>query len=112
MFHKVDVPGPLLARGPLWFDSCKRPPPISDNYLCILGGRLREVLLYIRDGLLLQIFLYLCIFHSFIYYLVSLLVICRLKRSVRKKNYQSTEKIKGNIEDITWPRGDTKSLLE
>ena len=31
IFHKADVPGPLLRRGPLWFDSCKRPPPISDH---------------------------------------------------------------------------------
>ena len=31
IFHKVDVPGPLLRRGPLWFYSCKRPPPVSDN---------------------------------------------------------------------------------
>ena len=25
IFHKVDVPGPPLGRGALWFDSCKRP---------------------------------------------------------------------------------------
>ena len=31
IFHKVDVPGPLLGRGPMWFDSCKRPPPVSDQ---------------------------------------------------------------------------------
>ena len=31
IFHKVDVPGPLLGREPLQFDSCKRPPPISDH---------------------------------------------------------------------------------
>ena len=43
IFHKVDVPGPPLGRGSLWFDSCKRPPS-----LCILGGRLREVQLYIQ----------------------------------------------------------------
>ena len=35
--HKVDVPWPLLGRGSLWLDSCKR--PLS---LCILGGRLRR----------------------------------------------------------------------
>ena len=29
MFHKEDVPGPLLGRD-LWFDSCKRPPAVSD----------------------------------------------------------------------------------
>ena len=32
------MPGPLLGKGPLWFDSCKRPLT-----LCILRGRLREV---------------------------------------------------------------------
>ena len=31
MFHKVDVPGPLLGRDPLRFDSCKRPSPVSDH---------------------------------------------------------------------------------
>ena len=36
------MPGPLLGRDPLWFDSCKRPPS-----LCILGGCLQEVLLYV-----------------------------------------------------------------
>ena len=30
MFHKEDVPGPLLGRD-LWFDSCKRPPAVSDH---------------------------------------------------------------------------------
>ena len=25
------MPGPLLGRGPLWFDSCKRPPPVGDH---------------------------------------------------------------------------------
>ena len=29
--HKVDVPGPLLGKDPLRFDSCKRPPPVSDH---------------------------------------------------------------------------------
>ena len=43
IFHKVDVPGPPLGRGTLWFASCKRPPS-----LCILGGRLREGRLYIQ----------------------------------------------------------------
>ena len=33
----VDVPGPLLGRGALWLNSCKR--PLS---LFILGGRIRE----------------------------------------------------------------------
>ena len=41
IFHKADLPGPHLGRGPLWFDSYKR--PLS---LCILCGRLREVRLY------------------------------------------------------------------
>ena len=27
----MDLPRPLLGRGPLWFDSCKRPPPVSDH---------------------------------------------------------------------------------
>ena len=31
IFYKVDVPGPLLGRDPLWFDSCKRSPPVSDR---------------------------------------------------------------------------------
>ena len=31
IFHKVDVPGPLLVRGLVRFDSCKRPPPASDH---------------------------------------------------------------------------------
>ena len=31
IFRKVDVPGPLLGRDSLWFDSCKRPPPVSDH---------------------------------------------------------------------------------
>ena len=30
-FYKIDVPGPLLGKGALWFDSCKRPPPVSDH---------------------------------------------------------------------------------
>ena len=30
IFHNIGLPGPLLGRGPLWFDSCKRPPPVSD----------------------------------------------------------------------------------
>ena len=25
------MPGPLLRRGALWFNSCKRPPPVSDH---------------------------------------------------------------------------------
>ena len=25
------MPGPLLRRDPLWFDSCKRPPPVSNH---------------------------------------------------------------------------------
>ena len=25
------MPGPLLGRGALWFDSCKPPPPVSDH---------------------------------------------------------------------------------
>ena len=29
--HKVDVPGPVLGRDPLRFDSCKRPPSVSDH---------------------------------------------------------------------------------
>ena len=41
-FHKVDVPGPLLGRGSLWFDSCNRPPG-----LFILGRRLQELRLYL-----------------------------------------------------------------
>ena len=31
IFHREDVPGPLLERDPLRFDSCKRPPPVSDH---------------------------------------------------------------------------------
>ena len=31
-FHKVDVPKPLLGKGPLWFNSCKQPPLVSDHY--------------------------------------------------------------------------------
>ena len=31
IFHKVNVPRPLLGRGPVRFDSCKRPPPVSDH---------------------------------------------------------------------------------
>ena len=31
VFHKIDVPGPLLRRDPLWFDSCKRPRSVSDR---------------------------------------------------------------------------------
>ena len=31
IFHKVNVPGPLLGRDDLWFDFCKRPPSVSDH---------------------------------------------------------------------------------
>ena len=31
VFQKIDVPGPLLRRDPLWFDSYKRPPSVSDH---------------------------------------------------------------------------------
>ena len=31
IFDKVDVPGPCLGWGPLWFHSCKRPPHVSDH---------------------------------------------------------------------------------
>ena len=31
IFQKVDVPGTLLGEGPLWFNSCKRPPPVRDH---------------------------------------------------------------------------------
>ena len=34
IFHKVNVPRPLLGRGPVRFDSCKRPPPVSDHSVC------------------------------------------------------------------------------
>ena len=34
IFHKVDVAAPRLGRGFLWFDSCKRPPPVSDQPKC------------------------------------------------------------------------------
>ena len=30
MFQKVDVPGPPLGKGALWFDSCKCPPSLSN----------------------------------------------------------------------------------
>ena len=36
----VDVPGPLLRRGPLWLNSCKRPPPVSDNSIFAFGWSL------------------------------------------------------------------------
>ena len=35
IFHKVDVTGPLHGRGPMWFDSCNRPPQlpyVSDHF--------------------------------------------------------------------------------
>ena len=51
IFHKLDVPGPLLGRGPLWFDSRKRPPPVSDySVFAFCGGRVREVRLYTKIG--------------------------------------------------------------
>ena len=31
IFHKIDVPGPLLRRDDLWFDFCKRAPSVSDH---------------------------------------------------------------------------------
>ena len=42
------MPGPLLGREHLWFDSCKLPPPARKRSLslCILGGCLWEVQLY------------------------------------------------------------------
>ena len=42
IFHKVDAPGPLLRRGPLWFDSCKRSPPVGDH-LALHFGWLRSL---------------------------------------------------------------------
>ena len=41
--QKVNVSGPLLGIDPLWFDSRKRPPPVSDRDLGSLGGCLRKV---------------------------------------------------------------------
>ena len=39
----MDVPGPLLGKGLLWFDSCKQPPPVSDHsvftfWVVVTGG--------------------------------------------------------------------------
>ena len=48
VFDKVDVPGPLLGRGPLWLDSCKRPPPVSDHQLKVFAF---WVVAYITGGL-------------------------------------------------------------
>ena len=38
IFHKVDVPGPLLGREPLQFNSCKQPPPVSDHSVFAFWG--------------------------------------------------------------------------
>ena len=32
----VHVSGPLLAREPLWFNSCEQPPPGSDQYIMLV----------------------------------------------------------------------------
>ena len=45
--RRLGTSQPLLGKSALWFDSCKRPPPISDHSVfAILGGRLLEVRLY------------------------------------------------------------------
>ena len=46
IFHKIDVPGPLLRRHDLWFDSCTRPLSLKDKLKARgthLGGCLRAV---------------------------------------------------------------------
>ena len=44
IFYKVDVPGPLRGRGPLWFDSFKtttsRKRPLN---LCIYGENIAQI---------------------------------------------------------------------
>ena len=40
---------PVLGKDPLWFDSRKRPPPVSDHYiLAFLGGRLIMVGVHLK----------------------------------------------------------------